>query len=76
MVTKENDALVEVYDGTFWDAEVTKGLLEANGIQCMLKDESLGSVLAEGIGGGVKILVREGDYALAKKVIDERGKEE
>lgn len=76
MTTKENDALVEVYEGTPWEAELVKGLLEANDIESMLKDETLGSVLAPGIGGNIKVLVREEDYPLARKVVDERGKEE
>lgn len=76
MVTKENDALVEVYEGTPWEAELVKGLLEANGIDSMLKDETLGSIVAQGIGGNIKVLVREEDYSLARKVVDERGKEE
>lgn len=76
MTTKGNDELIEVYQGTPWEAELVKGLLEANGVESMLKDETLGSVTAQGIGGDIKVLVREEDYSLAKEVIDERDKEE
>ena len=38
------EKLVEVYAGTLWQAEVVKGLLDANGIPCAVIDETIGSV--------------------------------
>ena len=42
MSTKEK--LVEVYAGSMWQAEVIKGLLDANAIPCAVIDESIGAV--------------------------------
>lgn len=77
MATNDNDPLVEVFGGSLWEAEVVKGLLEANDIQSMLKDETLGSVTSPyaGIGGEMKVLVDRTDYPLAKKLIDEKNDE-
>ena len=36
--------LVEVYAGTLWQAEVVKGLLDANEIPCAVIDETIGAV--------------------------------
>lgn len=77
MTEKDNSPFVEVFGGSPWEAEVVKGLLEANDIQSMLKDETLGSVTSPyaGFGGEMKVLVDKIDYPLAKKLIDERDKE-
>lgn len=74
MATKDNSPLVEVFGGSPWEAEVVKGLLEANNIQSMLKDETLGSLTAPyaGLGGEVKVLVNEIDYPPARKLVDEK----
>lgn len=63
MATEDNSPLVEVFGGSPWEAEVVKGLLEANDIQTMLRDETLGSLTAPyaGLGGEMKILVNEAD---------------
>ncbi len=76
MATNEKDPLVEVFGGSPWEAEVVKGLLEANNIPAMLKDETLGSVTAPyaGLGGEVKVLVDEADYATALQLVNEKDK--
>ena len=36
--------LIEVYAGTLWQAEVVKGLLDANSIPCAMINETIGAV--------------------------------
>lgn len=76
MATNEKGPFVEVFGGTPWEAEVVKGLLEANNIPAMLKDETLGSVTAPyaGLGGEVKVLVDEADYGAALQLVNEKNK--
>ena len=38
------DSLVEVFKGNLWEAELVKGLLESEGVQAMIKDETLSAV--------------------------------
>lgn len=77
MATKEKDPFVEVFGGTPWEAEVVKGLLEANNIPAMLKDETMGSITAPyaGLGGEMKVLVDKADYASALQLVNEKDKD-
>ena len=64
--------LIEIYDGTLFQAQMVKNLLENEGIESSLKDEIIGT---RGGGlwrpaGGVKVIVFDLDYEKAKKVID------
>lgn len=73
MSTKEK--LVEVYAGTLWQAEVVKGLLDANLIPCALLNETIGTVTSpySPTSGDAVVVVDERDKARAMEVI-ERGK--
>lgn len=73
MSTKEK--LVEVYAGTLWQAEVVKGLLDANLIPCALLNETIGAVTSpySPTSGDAVVVVDERDKARAMEVI-ERGK--
>ena len=54
------------------EAEVIKSYLESNGISCIFRGKVAQSVhpfSADGLGE-IKILVREKDYALAKKLLE------
>lgn len=64
----------EVFEGTLWEAEVVKGLLQSVGISCLLRDETMGAVTSPylTLGGIVKILVQEDDFAKAEQVIASR----
>lgn len=63
--------LVKVFAGSSWEAEITKGLLESNGLVCMLKDESIGLVTSPyaELGGEVFVLVNEDDEKKAQTII-------
>lgn len=64
--------LVELFDGTLFDCQMIKNILENNGIESSLKDEVIGS---RGGGwrpaGNVKVIVSDLDYDKAKMIVDE-----
>lgn len=64
----------EVFEGSLWEAEVVKGLLQSVGISCLLRDETMGAVTSPylTLGGIVKILVQEDDFENAKQIIESR----
>ena len=68
------EKLVEVYAGTLWQAEVVKGLLDANSISCAVINETIGAVTSpySPTSGDVIVVVEEKDKARAVEVI-ERG---
>ncbi len=71
MTTNNNSAWVEVFSGEAFEAEVVKGLLEANDIRCILEDHTLSAVTSHynGIGGYVGILVSPVDEEAALQLI-------
>ena len=76
MATKIYGSLVEVYRDDLWEAELVKGLLEANGVQAMLKDETLSAVTSpySNAGGSVVVLVNKEEQVYAEKVVKENTK--
>ncbi|WP_291563001.1 DUF2007-related protein [Bacteroides sp.] len=70
------DALVEVFKGNLWEAELVKGLLESEGVQAMIKDETLSAVTSpySGMGGTVLVMVNKEEEVYARKVVAERSK--
>lgn len=71
MKGKDDTTLVEVFTGSPWEAELTKGLLESNGIESVVKDGIMGT-LAPYMSPEVAILVNEDDYEEATEVIRNR----
>ncbi|MCD7900889.1 MAG: DUF2007 domain-containing protein [Bacteroides sp.] len=67
----DDTALVDVFSGSLWEAELTKGLLESNGISASLKDGILGTV-APYISSEVTVFVNENDYRVATEIIRNR----
>ena len=63
-----------MYKSSPWEAEIVKGLLNANGIQAMLKDSMLPNIILPAVVMDVAILVNEKDYETAMEVIREREK--
>lgn len=70
MKTTDQSAWVEVFSGESFNAEVVKGLLESNGIQCIIEDHTsvLGSHYS-GIDGDMRILVAPSDAHLASELL-------
>jgi hypothetical protein len=64
---------VEIFEGTSWEAEMVKSLLENEGITGFLLNNS-GTVfpfeVTESGNAAVKIMVADADYAAAKTVVD------
>ena len=63
--------LVELYDGTLFECQMIKNLLENDGIESVLKDEIIG---ARGggwrPGGGVKVIVSDSNYSKAMLIVN------
>jgi len=75
MTTNNNGAAwVEVFSGAAFEAEVVKGLLEANGISCILEDHTMSALTSaySGLGGDVRILVTPGDEEAARELISHK----
>lgn len=64
--------LVKVFNGNLWQAQIVQGLLEANNIACMLKNDTLSAVTAPYItvGGEVWVLVNDCDEEAAMQLIE------
>lgn len=71
---KDDTPLVEVFVGSPWEAELTKGLLESNGVMSVMKDGIMGT-LAPYISPEVSVLVTEDNYETATEIIRNREKE-
>lgn len=73
MATNDYGSLVEVFRGDLWEAEVVKGFLAANGVQAMIKDETLGLVTGPYMcgGNGYVVLVNHEEQVFAEKIIQE-----
>ena len=71
-MTEERLVLLEEVAGV-GQAEILRGLLEAQDIQVLLSQESASSAIPVtfGILGEVKIMVRENDLERAREVLDE-----
>jgi hypothetical protein len=64
--------LIEIYDGTLFQAQMVKNLLENAGIVSFLKDEIIGTrSLGWRPSGGVKVIVSDLDYVKARLIVDE-----
>ena len=63
----------EVFEGSLWEAELVKGLLQAEQIDCMLRDETLGVITSPYLSGdNVKIPVNDEDFQQAYRVVNNR----
>ena len=74
MTTNNNSAWVEVFSGAAFETEVVKGLLEANGIRCILEDHTMSALTSHysGIGGDMCILGTPDDKEMALKLIEHK----
>ena len=71
MIDVNKEKLVTVFAGTVWQAELTKGLLDANGVPCAIMDETIGAVTSSyaGIESDVLVVVPEEEKERALEVI-------
>lgn len=75
MTTTNDSTWTEVFSGAAFETEVVKGLLEANGIHCILEDHTMSALTSHysGIGGDMRILVSPDDMEKAQALIEQRG---
>ncbi|MBQ2809029.1 MAG: DUF2007 domain-containing protein [Bacteroidaceae bacterium] len=73
MNSVNEERLVQVFAGNVWQAQLVKGLLDANGIQCAINDETVGAVISQYAPniGDVYVVVTEENREKALKVIKE-----
>jgi hypothetical protein len=65
--------LVEIYEGTLFECQMIKTLLENEGIESNLKDEIIGTRGGNvwRPAGGVKIIISDDNYQKAKIIISD-----
>lgn len=76
MKAEDKSKLVEVFKGSLWEAELIKGLLEANGVKSVIKDGIVVNIALPETAIDVAVLVNEKDYEAAMQVMRERDKEQ
>ena len=71
MTTNHHEAWIEVFSGAAFEADVRRGLLEANGIRCIVEDHTMSAVTSTylGLGGDVRILVAPADVEAATRLM-------
>ncbi len=70
------EKLVEVFSGNLWQAEVVKGLLNSNNIQCAVLDESIGAVTSPYMPlGEAIVVVDENEKERALAIIESNSQE-
>lgn len=67
------EKFVQVYAGNLWQAQLVKGLLDANAVPCVINDETLGAVTSHYAPnvGNVYVVVNEADKERALEVIEQ-----
>lgn len=73
--TEDRSKSMEVFCGSPWKAEIVRGILESNGIRCVVKDGILGT-LAPYIAPAVSVLVVENDFPTARELVKTVNEEE
>ncbi|MBQ8336069.1 MAG: DUF2007 domain-containing protein [Bacteroidaceae bacterium] len=75
MSATDNNRLVQVFAGTLWQAQLIKGLLDSNNIQCTVLDETIGAVTSpySPTAGDAVVAVNAADELRALAVIEKEG---
>ena len=76
MKAEDKSKLIEVFKGSLWEAELVKGLLEANGVKSATKDGIAVNIALPETAIDVAVLVNEEDYEAAMQVMRERHREQ
>ena len=70
MKPNKNEAWVTIFSGAPFEAEVIRGMLEANNIRCIAEDHtSLVTSYYSGVGGDMRILVSPEDAEEALRLM-------
>lgn len=75
MKAEDKSKLVEVFKGSLWETELVKGLLEANGVKAVTKDDMAVNVALPETAIDVTVLVNEADYEPSMEVMRARDRE-
>jgi hypothetical protein len=71
MKTDDHSEFFEIFDGTIFQAQMLKNILENAGIEAFLKDEIIGSRSPLwSPSGGVKVMVADMDVDKAKVIAE------
>ncbi|MBO7193859.1 MAG: DUF2007 domain-containing protein [Bacteroidaceae bacterium] len=78
MTDANKEKLFTVFTGTVWQAELIKGLLDANNIPCAIMDETIGAITSSyaGTESNVLVVVNEEEKEKALEIIKENTKKE
>lgn len=74
MKAEDKSRLVEVFQGSLWEAELVKGLLHDRGIEADTKNGLLVNNTLPDSAIDVAVVVNEQDFEAAMEVIRERNK--
>ena len=73
MKADQNDAWRVIFSGAPFEAEVIRGMLETNGIRCIVEDHtSLVTSYYSGVGGDMRVLVSPEDAEKAQQLIEHK----
>ncbi len=64
--------LIKIFGGNLWQAQLVQGLLEDNGIPCVLRNETMSAVTSPyaTLGGEVWVMIDERNREMAKSILN------
>ena len=64
--------LIKIFGGNLWQAQLVQGLLEANDIPCVLRNETMSAVTAPyaTLGGEVWVMIDERNREMAESILN------
>lgn len=68
---RQKHRLIKIFGGNLWQAQLIQGLLEANNIPSMLRNETISAVTSPyaTLGGEVCVIIDEKDREMARAVL-------
>lgn len=68
----DNDAIIELFSGTLWEAEMVRSLLQDAEIHSFIKNSVLNDYAYDPIcASSVKVIISSSDLKRAKEVVDD-----
>ena len=68
----DNDAIIELFSGTLWEAEMVRSLLQNAEIQSFIKNSVLNDYAYDPIcASAVKVIISSSDLKRAREVLDD-----
>ncbi len=68
---RQKHRLIKIFGGNLWQAQLIQGLLEANNIPSMLRNETISAVTSPyaTLGGEVCVIIDDKDREMARAVL-------